>query len=87
MIIALACILQFWQSTLKPDLYARTFTVVCSSCHHNLQCGNFKGFVVVVSWLLVLFVCLFCRGLHGIVLKCVPHVQGNFLSSLDQSSF
>ena len=59
MIIPLACILQCWRSMLKPDWYAHTYTVVCSSCHHNLQCGNFKGFVVVVSSLLVLFVCLF----------------------------
>ena len=80
--------------------YAKTnagaYTVVSSSCHHNLQRGNFKIFFVVVSFCFVLsglgffclFVCLFFwRGLHGIVLNCMPHVQRNFLSSLDQSSF
>ena len=56
MIIPLVCTLQCWQSTLKPDWYARTYTVVCSSCHHNLQCGNFKLCFVVV---LLLFVFVF----------------------------
>ena len=51
MIIQLVCILQCWRTTLKPDWYAHTYTVVCSSCHDNLPCGNLK--------LLLLFVCLF----------------------------
>ena len=84
MIIPLVCILQCWRTTLKPDWYAGTYTVVCSSCHHNLQCGNFKLFFVVVLFLFVLFCfcfrfCVFlCRGLHGIVLKCVLHVAAQF---------
>ena len=61
MIIPLVSILQCWRSTLKPDWYARTYTVVCSSCHHNLQCGNFKLFFVVVLLLFVLFVCVLQR--------------------------
>ena len=32
------------------------------------------------------FTFLFCRGRHGIVLKCVSHVQHVFLFSLDQSN-
>ena len=48
------------------------FTVVCSSCHQNGQCGNFT--------------LLFCRGRHELVHKCVPHVQHAYFSSLDQSN-
>ena len=43
----------------KPDWYARSYTVVCSSCHHNLQCGNFKLFFAVVCFVLFYVVLLF----------------------------
>ena len=60
MIIPLVCILQCWPSTLKPDWYARIYTVVSSSCHHNLQCGNFNlFFVVVLLFACFAFFCLF----------------------------
>ena len=41
--------------------------LLCSSCQ-NRKCGNFT--------------LLFCRGQHGIVLKCVPHVQHAYFSFL-----
>ena len=45
---------------------------MCSSCHQNGKYGNFT--------------LLFCRGRHGLVLKCVSHVQHDYFSSLDQSN-
>ena len=36
-------------------------TFVCPSCHQN---GEHRNFTL-----------LFCRGWHGLVHKCVPHVQ------------
>ena len=58
-------------STLKPDWYARTYTVVCSSCNHNLHCGNFKLFFVVVTVVLFLSLCLFvCSFLWRTARNC-----------------
>ena len=48
------------------------FVVLCSSCHQNCKSGNFK--------------LLFCRGWHGLVHKCVPHVRHDYFHSLDQSN-
>ena len=42
------------------------------SRHQNGKCGNFT--------------LLFCNGQHGFVHKCVPHVQHDYFSSLDQSN-
>ena len=47
------------------------FTVVCSSCHHNCNGGDFR--------------LLFCRGQHWIVLNCVLHVLPVCFSSFNQS--
>ena len=43
--------------------------ILCSSAP-NRKCGNFK--------------LLFCRGRHGIVVKCVPHVQHAYFSLFNQ---
>ena len=48
------------------------FTVVCSNCHQNRNSGNFT--------------LLFCSRGHGLLLKCVPHVQHAYFSSFDQSN-
>lgn len=49
------------------------FAVVCSSCHQNGKRGNLTV--------------LFCRGQHGIVHKCVSHLQHPYFSSLEQWKF
>ena len=41
--------------------------LVCSRCHHNCKYGD--GTL------------MFCRGRHGIVIKCVLHVQHAYFSS------
>ena len=48
------------------------FVVLCWSCHQNCKLGSFT--------------LLFCRGWHGLVHKCVPHVQHAYFHSLDQSN-
>ena len=45
---------------------------VCSSCHQNSKFGNFA--------------LLFYREQHGLVHKCVLHVQHAYFSSVDQSN-
>ena len=59
MIIPLVCILQCWQSTRKQDWYARTYAVVYSSCHHNVQCCSFKLVFRVAVFCMVLIIFFF----------------------------
>ena len=50
------------QSRSAVEVYKENWVdVVYSSCRHNRKCGN--------------FMLLFCRGQHGLVRKCVLHVQ------------
>ena len=86
MIIPVVCVLQCWRSALRPDWYARSYTVACSSCHYNLQCGNFKLFFVVVLLLFVLFLFfVFWQRTAGDCSKVRAARAAQLLSSLDQS--
>ena len=69
-LVHLVCILKCWRNSLYNWLVCaplnylysnEKFSVACSSYNQSNKCGNFT--------------LLFCRGKHGFVLKCVPHVQ------------
>ena len=55
----------------KMERIQRILLFLCLLGRQNRKCGNFT--------------LLFCRGRHGIISKCVPHVQHAYIL-LDQSN-
>ena len=55
---------------LKQQHKSKDLVLFSKSCYQSSKCGNFK--------------LLFCKGRHGIVVKCMPHVQHAYFSLFNQ---
>ena len=53
-----------WIGLSAVNVNSENLRLYAQVCHQNGKCGNFR--------------LLFCRGRHGLVRKCVPHVQHDY---------
>ena len=56
-----------WIGLSAVNVNSENLRLYAQVCHQNGKCGNFR-----------LLLCRVCRGRHGLVRKCVPHVQHDY---------